>query len=42
MNVELYHTSKELKKLARQEKDPKIAVRICAVYREFSASLKKI
>jgi len=32
MKVELYHTSKELKKLARQEKDPKIAVRIRAVY----------
>ena len=32
MNVELYHISKELKKLARQEKDPKIAVRIRAVY----------
>jgi len=32
MNVKLYHTSQELKKLARQEKDPKIAVRIRAVY----------
>ena len=32
MNVELYHTSKELKKLARQEKDPKQSVRIRAVY----------
>ena len=32
MNVGLYHTSKQLKKLARQKKDPKIAVRIRAVY----------
>ena len=32
MNVELYHTSKELKKIARQERDPNRAVRIRAVY----------
>lgn len=32
MHVELYHTSRELKALARQQKDPRQAVRVRAVY----------
>ncbi len=32
MKVELYHTSSELKKLFRKEKDARLAVRIRAVY----------
>lgn len=32
MKVDLYHTSTELKKLARQEKNPKVSVRIRAIY----------
>lgn len=32
MKVELYHTTKELKRLFRKEKNPRIAARIRAVY----------
>lgn len=32
MNVELYHTTEELKKLFRSEADPRVATRIRAVY----------
>ncbi len=32
MHVELYHSTSELKALARKQKDPRIAVRIRAVY----------
>ena len=32
MKVELYHTTSELKKLFRKEKNPRIAVRLRAVY----------
>lgn len=32
MHVELYHTTSELKKIFRKEKDPRSAVRIRAVY----------
>ena len=32
MNIELYHTTQELKELFRKEKDPRLATRIRAVY----------
>ena len=32
MHVELYHTTSELKKIFRREKDPRLAIRIRAVY----------
>ena len=32
MHVELYHTTNELKKIFRKEKDPRRAIRIRAVY----------
>ena len=32
MNIELYHTTEELKRMFRKEKDPRLAVRIQAIY----------
>jgi hypothetical protein len=32
MHVELYHTTSELKKIFRKEKEPRRAIRIRAVY----------